>query len=228
MVQFNLLPSVKLEYMKAVRTKRLVTSIAIIASIAALAILALLFVNVKFVQTRHISNLTNDIDQKVGELQGIQDIDKVLTVQNQLSALTALHEQKPATERVLPFLGKVTPQAAHISQTTVNFNESSFKITGTADSLATVNKFIDTLKFTKFTVDDDPVEQQAFSEVVMAGFSVSNNEATFELNFKFNPEIFNNTKKINLVVPNTVTTRSQTEKPSDLFQQPTNTNPSGQ
>lgn len=218
MVQFNLLPAVKLEYIKATRTKRLVTSIAAITSLASLGILAVLFINVNFVQKRHINNLTNDIQAKVNELEEIKDIDKVLTVQNQLSELTHLHEIKPATERVLPLLSKVTPQASSIAQTNVSFSENTMIIDGTADSLVTVNKFVDTLKFTKYKVNDNPEEKPAFSEVVLASFTVSSEGATYEINFKFDPEIFNNTKKIELVVPNIISTRSQTEKPTDLFQ----------
>jgi len=228
MVQFNLLPSIKLEYIKAVRTKRLVTTVAVIVTTVALSVLALLFVNVNLVQKRHITNLTNDINDKVKQLETIEDIDKVLTVQNQLTALTGLHESKPATERVLPFLSKMTPQAATISQASVNFTTNSFVIIGTADSLVTVNKFVDTLKFTKYTVDGNNQEQSAFSEVVLTNFSVTNSEATYQIDFKFDPTVFNNTKKVELVVPNIISTRSQTEKPTDLFQpQPANT-PAGQ
>ena len=218
MVQFNLLPSVKLEYIKATRTKRPVTSVAIIASCVALSIMVLLFINVNVVQKRHISNLTEDIQTKVSELEAIEDIDKVLTVQNQLSALTALHEQKPAAERVIPYLSKVTPQAASVSQSKVDFETSTMDISGTSDSLVTVNKFVDTLKFTKYTVGDSTEQKPAFLEVVLASFSVDSEGVTYQINFKFDPTIFDNTKQINLVVPNTVTTRSQTEKPSDLFQ----------
>lgn len=218
MVQFNLLPSVKLEYIKATRTKRMVTSIAVIASLVALSVLALLFVNVNVLQKRHISNLTNDIDQKVNELEETKDLDKILTVQNQLSVLTSLHEQKPAVQRVLPFLSKVTPQQASISDTTVSFEENTMAVNGSADSLATVNKFVDTLKFTKYKEGDNGEEKLAFSEVVLTSFSVSPTEATFKIDFKFDPTIFDNTKQIELVVPNIISTRSQTEKPSDLFQ----------
>jgi len=227
MVQFNLLPSVKLEYIKATRTKRMVTSIAVIASLAALAVMALLFVNVNFVQQRHIANLTDDINQKVSELEEIPDIDKVLTVQNQLSVLTKLHEQKPAAQRVLPFLSKVTPQAASISQSTVSFTDNTIVIKGTADNLATVNKFVDTLKFTKFKVGQDGQEQPAFLEVVLTSFSINSQQATYQVDFKFDPTIFDNTKEVELVVPSIISTRSQTQKPSDLFQAP-QTNPAGQ
>jgi hypothetical protein len=220
MVQFNLLPSVKLEYIKAVRMKRTVTSVAIIVSAVALGILALLFINVNVVQKQHINNLTEDIDNKVAELEQIEDIDKVLTVQNQLESLTALHEEKPATERVLPFLSKMTPQQVSISQARVSFVDDTFSINGTADSLATVNKFIDTIKFTKYKVGADGQESAAFSEVVLASFSVDKEEATFQIDFKFAPEIFDNTQQVELVVPSIISTRSQTEKPSDLFQAP--------
>ncbi len=230
MVQFNLLPAVKQEYIKTIRTKRVVTSVSIIATIVALAILALLFINVNFVQKRHIANLTNDINSKVGELEDIEDIDKVLTVQNQLGSLTGLHEKKPATQRVLPYLSKLTPQSASIAQAGVDFTEDTMTINGTADSLATVNKFVDTLKFTKYRVDEGTDEVLAFSDVVLSTFSVTTNEANFEITFNFDPEIFNNTKKVELVVPNIVSTRSQTEKPADLFKpQPVQTNiPTGQ
>lgn len=224
MVQFNLLPSVKLEYIKAVRTKRMVSTVAFIASAVALAILVLLFVNVNFVQKQHINNLTNDIDEKTAELEAIPDIDKVLTVQNQLTTLTALHEDKPATERVLPFISKVTPQAASIAQSDIDFTENTMSLSGKADSLVTVNKFVDTLKFTKYKVNNEGNEKEAFSEVVMSSFSVNNDGATFQIDFKFDPEIFNNTVQVELVVPNIISTRSQTEKPTDLFQAQPQTN----
>lgn len=226
MVQFNLLPSVKQEYIKAVRTKRLVTTVSIIASLVALAIMTLLFINVNFVQKRHISNLTADIDKKVTELEAIEDIDKVLTVQNQLGALTALHEKKPATERVLPLLSKVTPQAASIAQATVSFTDSTMSINGTADSLVTVNKFVDTLKFTKYKVAQQGDELPAFSNIVLASFTVTNTEATYQIDLKFDPKIFDNTQQIEFVIPSIISTRSQTEKPTDLFQpQPKPANP---
>jgi len=229
MVQFNLLPTVKIEYIKTTRTKRLVTGVAMVASIISLTVLVLLFINVNFIQKQHISNLTNDIDSQVSELEKIPDIDKVLTVQNQLSSLTALHEKKPATERILPYLSKVTPQAASIADVSVDFTTNTISIGGTADTLVTVNKFVDTLKFTNYSVGDDKAQIPAFTEVVLSTFSVTNSEATYQIDFKFDPQIFNNTQQIELIVPNIISTRSQTEKPSDLFRQPaTPTNPSGQ
>jgi len=218
MIQFNLLPSVKVEYIRAQRTKRLVLGIAVLAAAIALAIFVLLFVNVNVLQKRHMTNLTNEINKNIGEIQAIENIDKVLTVQNQLNALSALHEQKPAAQRTLSYLSQLTPEEASVAQAKVDFTVGTITINGTTNSLVTVNKFVDTLKFAKYTSEAQPEQKEAFSEVVLTAFSVDNEEATYQIDFKFDPVIFNNTQDVKLIVPKIISTRSQTEKPSDLFQ----------
>ncbi len=218
MIQFNLLPDVKLEYIRARRMKRMVVGLAMIASAVSLALFIGLFVIVNVVQKQHISNLTKDIEEGVAKLQEIPEIDKVLTIQNQLGSLTTLHEDKPATSRTLGYLGQLTPNKASIATTEVDFEAGTITLTGTADSLVTVNKFADTLKFTTYTVGDGTEQKSAFSEVVLTSFGVDDDGANYELSFKFDPEIFKNTQEVKLSVPNIVSTRSQTEKPTDLFQ----------
>lgn len=220
MIQFNLVPAVKLEYIKARRTKRLIIGASIIVGGFSILIFILLFVNVNVLQKQHMKNLTNEIKTNTKELQEKADIDKILTVQNQLNTLTSLHEKKPAASRVQEFLSQVTPQQASIADTTVNFEDQAFTINGTTDTLVNVNKFIDTLKFTKFTEADSAEQKNAFSEVVLSSFSVDKNQATYQIDFKYNPTIFDNTKKIKLVIPNITSTRSDTQKPSEnLFQE---------
>ena len=223
MIQFNLLPSVKLEYIKAARTKRLVITIAVTTASLALLISILLFINVNILQKQHMSNVTKDIKTNVAKLEAIEDIDKVLTVQNQLKTLPSLHQTKPAADRVLGHVKKLTPKAASLSKVTVNFDTSTMVIEGTANSLVTVNKFVDTLKFTKYTTSDSPDQKNAFSEVVLTSFSIDSEGATFQINLKVDPVVFDNTKDVKLIVPSTISTRSQTEKPTDLFKaQPSN------
>ncbi len=219
MIQFNLLPDVKLEYIKARQTKRMVIVIALIAGVFTFSIFALLFINVNFVQTKHLSNLTKEIEENTAKLESIEDIDKVLTIQNQLKALTPLHEKKPASDRALSYISQVTPQKASVSQIQVNFDEQKVAINGTTDTLVNVNKFVDTLKFTKYTTSDSEEQLNAFSQVVLTSFSVAGDQVTYQIDFKYDPPIFDNTKTIKLVIPNIISTRSETEKPSEnLFQ----------
>ncbi|MCA9333450.1 hypothetical protein KC963_00195 [Candidatus Saccharibacteria bacterium] len=228
MIQFNLLPDVKIEYIHAERVKRSVILVASIVAGVAFAIFLMLFISVNFLQKQHLNNLNKDIARDTAQLQAIPDIDKILTVQNQLNSLTSLHEAVPATSRLMPYLGQVTPAQASISDVEVDFTANTMKISGSTDSLVTVNKFIDTLKFTTYTTNLDSEPKNAFTNVVLSSFAVDEDSVTYQISLQFDPQIFNNTVQVTLNVPKTVTTRSETEKPSDLFQAPTQTNGTGQ
>ncbi len=64
MIQLNLLPDVKKEYLKSQKTKALVISASIIVTISAVAISVLLFLYVLLVQQLQISITTGDIKEK--------------------------------------------------------------------------------------------------------------------------------------------------------------------
>ncbi len=218
MIQFNLLPDVKQEYIKARRTKRSAIVAAGLVSGVALTVCIVLFLVVDVAQKKHLSDLNKDIKNYSQQLQKIADLNKILTVQNQLNSLPALHDQKPFASRLPDYLGKVTPAAASITKLHLDFAASTVSISGVADNLGTVNKFADTLKFTTFTTDKNEKAEPAFSSVVLTSFSRGDTTTTYELTFKFDPVIFDDQTKITLTVPKIITTRSETEKPTELFQ----------
>jgi len=220
MIQFNLLPDVKMEYMKTRRTKRLVIAISITASVTSLVILISLLMVVLVFQKKYMNDLSKDIATYSKDLQATTDIDKILTVQNQLNSLTALHKDKPDVNRVFPYFKAVTPLQASIASLVIDYSEGTITINGSADSLVTVNKFVDTLKFTDFTHEDET--KRAFSEVVLTAFGRADKGASYTLSLKFDPIIFSNTEKVTLKVPDKITTRSETEKPAALFEAVTN------
>ena len=100
MLQFNLLPDVKLEYVKTQRTKHLLTLLSFAASAAGIGILVLSVITVDVVQKVALNNLNGDIKKYSTQLKQIPDLDKILTVQNQLGTLTSLHDKKPVTSRM--------------------------------------------------------------------------------------------------------------------------------
>ncbi len=223
MIQLNLLPDVKMQYIKAQRTRNMVLSTAIIISLASVALLVLL-VLVGGLQKKHISDLNKDIKSDTATLQNKPEIEKILTVQNQLQRLTELHEQKPAVSNLFGYLNQVTPTQVDITNFTIDFTAQTASITGTADSLGSVNKYVDTLKFTTFTTESDTKSQKAFSDVVLTSFGLSSGAqggrpATYTITLAYNPTIFDVTQKVTLSVPKLTTTRSAIEKPlEDLFQ----------
>lgn len=240
MIQFNLLPDVKLEYIRANRTKRLVMLVAGSVTAVSVGMFLLLFFSVNILQKQHLKNLTNDINRDSKQLQEIKDLDKILTIQNQLSKLTELHDAKVYTSRMKEYITQVTPQNVSFAEVEVKLTEGTMRFKGSADTLRTVNQFVDTLKFTKYrTLVDDgesgykySEEKSAFSEVVLFDFGRDDKGASYEITLKYDPTIFSGVsiveekegeepvKKnpVELIVPNIITTRSVTEKPDfNLF-----------
>lgn len=229
MIQINLLPDVKLEYIKARRLKRTITSLSVIVSAVALAVFVLLFISVTVAQKGHLGRLEEDIQNHTKELEDMPNLAGILTVQNQLGALTTLHQDKPTASRIFTYIQQLAPTEASIDTWTVSFDEQTMTIEGHAVSLTAVNKFADTLKFTKFAVttpDGTSDSIAAFSEVVLAELGVEESAeegkpTSYTITLKYAPEIFSNANDVKLTVPNQITTRSATEKPNNVFDAPT-------
>lgn len=232
MIQFNLLPDVKLEFIKAQARKRLIIMSSVIISAVFITIFVLLLVNVKVAQTKRMNDLTKDIKSSVSKVSDIKDIDKIITVQNQLASLPGLHDQKVISSRVTDYLLQLTPANAKITDVDMDFDAKTMTIKGTAPDLITVNKFADTLKFTKYKVNTaDGPEGKAFSNVVLGSFSIQEKatnpteKATFSIAVNFDEQLFKMIKQdgltedraVTLNIPNIISTRSETEKPTELF-----------
>lgn len=230
MAQLNLLPDVKLEFIRAEKRKRMVVGFSFLISAVFLAIFIMLLLFVRVGQKQHMSRIDKDIDTAVAELKTNPELDKILTVQNQLSSLPDLHDKKVISSRLFDYLTQMTPTQATISDVTLDFETGTLTIKGNADSLSTVNKFTDTLKFTDFKVaSEPPVEGKAFKEVVLKNFSVSDGssgeaEVSYEIEMKYDPAIFANSapstdgkSPVTLTVPNIISTRSATQTPDNLF-----------
>ncbi len=223
MIQFNLLPDVKLEYIRARRSKHMIVLISVAVTAAALAVLILLFLAVNVFQKKHLGDLNRDVSTLTKELKDTPDLNKILTIQNQLINLPELHDKKPVVTRLYGYIGQVTPAQISISKLDIDFATSTINVTGAADSINTINTFIDTLKFTNYSVGDSKETTKAFSSVVLLNFGRDDKGASYQTTFKFDPLVFDVNTDVKLHVPKQITTRSETEKPGDLFQPNSNT-----
>jgi len=201
MVQFNLLPDVKLEYVKTQRTKRLLTLISLFASVGALIVLLLSFVSVDVVQKKNLRDLNSDISKYSSQLKNVADLDKILTVQNQLGTLTSLHDQKPVASRLFTYISQVTPAQASLNSLSIDFTTNQLTVGGSAPSLDVVSTYTDTLKATEYKTGDSSSNTHAFSNVVLSSFGRSDKGATFTITLSFDPAIFNTNNDVTLVVP---------------------------
>lgn len=210
MVQFNLLPDVKLEYIKTRRLKRLVVLASVVASAAALAVFLIMIVSVDVLQKRDLTHLNSDIGKYRTQLKSVKNLDKILTVQNQLNTLPGLHDQKVVTSRTFDYISQLTPPEATISSLDVDFTQSTISVSGDAPSLEVINSYVDGLKATTYKTDaDGSTPAKAFSNVVLASFTRDPQKATYTITFSFDPVIYSSANNVTLTVPNGTNTPSK-------------------
>jgi len=230
MIQFNLLPDVKLEYIKATYRRRIVSLVCFIVAASFLAIFILMFFFVRVNQTRQLSNLDKEINSNLKTLRENQDLDKVLTIQNQLDELPKLHQDKAMTSRFFAYLPQLRHDKMFVTSVSIDVVNKSLVVKGETDSIANVNKFVDTLKYTKYSINENgaKTEGQAFSSVVLSNFTIAPGtinvarSVSFEVAFNYDPVIFKNTagegkpldNTVTLTVPAIISTPSETQKPS--------------
>lgn len=221
MIQLNLLPDVKVEYIKSRSQKRFVMLMAVITISASLAVTAFLGLVVYGWQNVRMSNLKNSIAESTKKLKNTEGLNEILTIQNQLNALDGVHVEKPVMTRLFPYLSQTVPVDVKLQSITLDTAESSITLVGNASSLENVNKLVDTLKFTSILRDGETEsDAMAFSKVVLTAFDTTAGRTEFTVTMNFDPTILSSTETaIQLSVPSTVSTRSTTEQPGALFQQ---------
>lgn len=201
MIQFNLLPDVKLQFIKAERTKRVVTGVSVIAGAAALVVLLLLLFTVDVVQKKSINDLTHDIKTNADTLKHTPDLQKMLTVQSQLHSLTSLHDQDPVSSRLFDFMSRLTPKQASISDLSIDNTANTMTVTGKAPTLDVVNTFVDSLKYTNYTTSADTSDgssKPAFTNVVLSSFGRDSKTASYTITLNFDPALFSNASDVTL------------------------------
>ena len=196
MIQFNLLPDVKKEYVKARRTKRLITNLSVLSSLVSIGIVIVVYSYVNIVQKKHINDLSDDIKTLTSQITSTKDLNKILTVQKQLDLLPGLHEGKPEISRVFEYVTFVTPEQVKVSSLDVNIEAEQIKISGSADSIATVNKFVDNLKAVRYAITSDKNNTDYPYSDVITTLSGDNDSASFTISLSFDTKIFDNTADV--------------------------------
>lgn len=109
MIEINLVPDVKQELLKAQRVRSAVISVAIFVAIVAIGLVVLLGVWVFGVQAARGAISDNTIKDQSQKLMNVPDISNTLTIQNQLSLLSQLHDSKHVDSRVFDVLSTINP-----------------------------------------------------------------------------------------------------------------------
>ena len=139
MITLNLLPDIKKEYLKANRTKSTILTIAFFVSLGVVFAVVLMSLYVLGVQRLQISNSQDSIDKSIITLQTTEDLDKTITIQNQLNALPALEESTIAANRLFDYLTIVTPNDVSLNTVIIDYQSYTVEVRGTGKDFKAVN-----------------------------------------------------------------------------------------
>jgi Tfp pilus assembly protein PilN len=220
MAEFNLLPDVKMQYLRTKRLEHLVVTASVIVGSISLAVFLFLFVYVDLIQHSSINSLDNQINSSKSTLVSNKDLNEVLTIQNQLKSLPQLEAQTPTVSRLFTYITNLTPVNVTISSLNISFTANTISITGAADTLSTVNTYVDTLKYATYSnLTDNTKNNQAFNAVILSSFNYDNSQtsgsqAQYSITCNFDPALFNSSNNVTLQVPTEITTRSILNQPA--------------
>lgn len=232
MIEINLIPDVKQELLKAQRVRTAVISMSILVSIITVGVVVLLALWVFGVQTVRGLAVDGSVKDKSSKLAGIEDISNTLTIQNQLSKLDALHDDKKINSRVFEVLQAINPPApndARITNLKIDAETSTITLQAqSAGGFGALDVFKKTINATTLKFNKDDSEQTAPLASNMSDTDRSYGEdATgtkvlrFTLSFEYPPELFaRDAKNVSVVAPSkTNATDSYIGVPQSLFTQ---------
>lgn len=178
MISLNLLPDVKKDLLKVRRERNLVMMVSIVAVIGSLAVLGLLFLWMGALTGLKMldENKINDAKAKIETAKEDEQLDKYLTIQNQLAQIDGLKGGQLIHSRLMDFLVQLNPAEPNnvflrsVRLTADGEGESadlSVEIEGTTGNFASLDVYKNTLISAKLIYEDKPeveVESTGTSE----------------------------------------------------------------
>lgn len=232
MIEINLIPDVKQELINAQRFRNVVISVSIIAALVSAGLVVLLAIYVFGVQGLLNNKADGDIQTKFSSLQSVKDLDKALTLQNQLGKAAEAHAKVNINSRVFDVLSTIVTSSNNqvsVTNFVVNADEKTITIEGEAPSgYQALDAFKKTILATKFqyqTTDDTSLKTVTLTSQISDGErsysqdSEGKNTLRFTLSFIYaDPLLSRDSINGKIIAPSvTNATDSVNEVPSSIF-----------
>lgn len=241
MIEINLVPDVKQELIKAQRVRASVISVSILVGMAAVGVVVVLAIWVFAVQTARSVLTDNTIKSESEKLTKVEDVSNTLTIQNQLSKLTAMHNDKNIDSRIFDVLTTINPpEPNNVSITNLSLDSSEKTITIEAQAVngyPALDVFKKTINATTFQFTQDGEKQSVALASNMSDSDRSYGEDAsgakvlrFTLSFTYPDELFAKTAQSAAIVAPTRknATDSYLGVPQSLFTQKASDTSEGQ
>lgn len=203
MIQVNLIPDIKIQVIKARASRTKAIVISIIISLVFVGVTILLALYTFAVQTVVDSNLNNQISSEVDKFNSVEDISKLLTIQNQLKTIPLTHSSKNLTSRSFSILSPVITASGgltNISNTNIDLDTNTMNITGSTPNYATFESFLKSLQscYVQYTTEKNSTDLIKKGLVIsfVSGQATSgkdpygNNSVNFVFSINYPSEIF--------------------------------------
>lgn len=206
MIQINLLPDVKQEYLRAKRTRNTVVSFSIIAGIGAAALVVVLLI-VLGGQKALEAHADGRIKSEYDSLSQVEDLSELVTLQAQLESIGSQHDSKTMTSRLFSMLSVVNPtgeNSVQFSNVSLSPSENTIQIEGIARAgYVAVEALEKTIKNTNFSyaVADGERSTEPLSATVSTGETALTEDSegrkvlSFIVDIQVNPLLFSNQAK---------------------------------
>jgi hypothetical protein len=182
MIELNLLPDIKKDYIKALRTRTRIAIVSMLVILIAVGAVVASILYVYVAQNLLIKNRTAVIAEKKDELEKKPNTTLNLTIQNQLDVLPELHEKKAIYSRMmdmLPVMNPSAPNSVSLTNLTINNDTKTMAFNGTSETFEALSVFQESLKYTELTtyttLEDgrrEDTKSPLFSEVVIESSSL--------------------------------------------------------
>jgi len=204
MIEINLIPDVKQELIKARMVRSAVVSGAILTTIISAAVVVALGLYVFGVQAVRSTVADDAVKKGSAQLSSVEDLSKMLTIQNQLTKINALNDAKTISSRSFDMLQAIIPPAPNevqVSGLEIATDTQTITIDGQTPSYPSLEAFKKTIgaATVRFT-DADDIETDMLLATNLSLTNVSFGEDAsgakvlrFTVSFSYAPELFAST-----------------------------------
>lgn len=134
--EINLVPQVKMEMIRAQKTRNLVLFICILVSSIAVGAVVVLF-GIKSGQDIAMASQDTRLENMSAKLNAYNELGSLITIQSQLDSIDQISDQKTVLSRVFGAMGAMLPQGAdsvQLSSLNVNLETNVLRLEGQADA----------------------------------------------------------------------------------------------
>lgn len=216
MIEVNLIPDIKQELIKAQRVRSSVVSISIVVGLGAVGLVVLLAIYVFLGQLARNAIVDSEINSQNEKLSQVEDLGNIITIQNQLTKLSSMHNDKKIDSRIFDVLSTIIPPEPNtVSVNKLTLDASSSTITLEAQASAgfpALEVFKKTISATTFQYKDGTEEVSVpLASDITDGSRTYGEDASgkkvlrFSLSFSYPDELFARSSKSSVIIAPTRT-----------------------